>query len=64
MIFGLSCCVDWLVEANVSEKHAVSIVRAEVMSWDCEGPYVGLMERKSEGKGPVRTSEAEAELDK
>jgi hypothetical protein len=23
-----------------------------------------LMERKSEGKGPVRTSEAEAELDK
>jgi hypothetical protein len=24
--------VDWLVEANVSEKHAVSIFRAEVTS--------------------------------
>jgi hypothetical protein len=27
--FWLSCCVDWYVGVSVSEKHAVSIVRAE-----------------------------------
>jgi hypothetical protein len=27
--FGLSHCVDWLVEAKISEKRAVSIFRAE-----------------------------------
>jgi hypothetical protein len=32
--------VDWLIEANVPEKCAVSIFRAEVMSQDSEGPYV------------------------
>jgi hypothetical protein len=35
MIFiGLNHRVDWLVEANVSEKHAVPIFRTEVMSRD------------------------------
>jgi hypothetical protein len=29
--FGLRCCVDCLVEANISEKHAVSIFGAEVL---------------------------------
>jgi hypothetical protein len=29
-LFGLSHCVDWFVEANISEKCAVSISRAEV----------------------------------
>jgi hypothetical protein len=33
--------VDWLVEANVSEKHAVSIFRrAARMTQDAEGPYI------------------------
>jgi hypothetical protein len=30
MLYGLSRRVDWLAEANVSEKRAVSIFRAEV----------------------------------
>jgi hypothetical protein len=36
MFFGLSCCVDWLVEASVSEKCAASIFRVEVMSRDSD----------------------------
>jgi hypothetical protein len=28
-----------LVEANVPEKHAVSIFRAEVLSWNSKGLY-------------------------
>jgi hypothetical protein len=31
--------VDWLVEANVSEKCAVSFFRVEVMRWDSQGLY-------------------------
>jgi hypothetical protein len=29
--------VDWLVEANVSEKHTLSIFRAEVMMFEIRG---------------------------
>jgi hypothetical protein len=39
--------VDWLVQANVSQKRAVSIFRAEVMNRDSEGGR----RVKSEGKG-------------
>jgi hypothetical protein len=38
--FGLNHHVDLLVEANVSEKSAISIFRAEVMSRNCKGPYI------------------------
>jgi hypothetical protein len=31
--------VDWLVEANTSEKHTVSIFRAEVTMLGIEGLY-------------------------
>jgi hypothetical protein len=30
--------VESLAEANVSERRAVTIFRAEVISWDSEGP--------------------------
>jgi hypothetical protein len=31
--------VDWLVEANVSEKRTISIFRAEVIMLEIEGLY-------------------------
>jgi hypothetical protein len=37
LVLGIN--VGWVVEANISEKHAVSIFRAEVMSWDSEELY-------------------------
>jgi hypothetical protein len=39
--------MDWLVEANILKKCAVSIFKAEVMSQDSEGPYI------QEGRGEV-----------
>jgi hypothetical protein len=39
MILGVRHNEDWLAEATVLEKHAVSISRAEVMIWDSEGLY-------------------------
>jgi hypothetical protein len=38
--FCLNRFIYWLGEANVSEKRAISIFRAEVMSRDCEGPCI------------------------
>jgi hypothetical protein len=38
--------VGWLVEANISAKHVVSIFRADVMSWDCVGPLIQNGTRK------------------
>jgi hypothetical protein len=32
--------VDWLTEAKVFRKCAVSSIRAEVMSWNSERPYI------------------------
>jgi hypothetical protein len=65
--FGLKCYVDWLVEANISEKHALSIFRAEVISWDLEGLVCACVCRVARGedrrKGPIRTNKSEAELD-
>jgi hypothetical protein len=40
MFFLVNQYVYWLVEDNISEKHAVSIFRSEMMSWDCDGPYI------------------------
>jgi hypothetical protein len=36
MFFGLSCHVDWLVEASVSEKCTVSIFMAEALKMEME----------------------------
>jgi hypothetical protein len=36
MFFGFSLRVDRLVETSASEKRAVSIFRAEMMSWVSE----------------------------
>jgi hypothetical protein len=43
--------VDWLVEANISEKCAVSTFRAEVMSRDSEEPYIYGSRRVNLKKG-------------
>jgi hypothetical protein len=48
--FGLSRLVDWLVEANHSEKRAVSILRVEVIIRDSEGPYICIHTQRHEGK--------------
>jgi hypothetical protein len=42
--------VEWLVEANISEKRTVSIFRAEVTMLGIEG-FFGWQEGKSKGKG-------------
>jgi hypothetical protein len=49
--FRLNRYVDWLVQANVSGKRAVSIFRAEVMSLDCEGPHTKYRVVGGEGEG-------------
>jgi hypothetical protein len=49
-----------LTEANVLEKLAVSIFRAEAMSWDSD--YIGWQDGKSEGKSQSRRSEVAIEL--
>jgi hypothetical protein len=46
MFFGVKAKSRWLVEANVSEKHAVSIFKAEVISQDSEGPYIYRVARR------------------
>jgi hypothetical protein len=45
--------VDWLVETNVSEKHTVSIFRAEVTMLGIEGFYRAAG-REVCRKGPIR----------
>jgi hypothetical protein len=44
-----------LVYSNVSEKHTVSIFRAEVVMLGSGGIYVGLKEGKAEGVGQSQT---------
>jgi hypothetical protein len=57
--------VDWLIEANVLEKHAVSIFRAKMMSWDSEGFYryicvcVRVRAQWQEGRLKVRSNQEE-----
>jgi hypothetical protein len=47
--------VDWLVEANDSEKCAVSIFRVEMICWDLEEPYIYRMAgQEVEGEGQSR----------
>jgi hypothetical protein len=39
MFFGLRSRIDWLVEFNILEKHAVFIFRAKMICWESEGTY-------------------------
>jgi hypothetical protein len=53
-----------LVEGNILKKRAVSIFRAEVTSrTQRDFIYTRWQEDKSEGKGPIRTSDVETEPD-
>jgi hypothetical protein len=47
IVFGLRCCMDWLAEANVLEKRAISIFRAQLISWHSEGPYIYIEWQKT-----------------
>jgi hypothetical protein len=53
--------VDWLVKASVSEKHAVSIFRAEVMMLGIKWDYIGWQKGKCEEKGQSGRNEVEIE---
>jgi hypothetical protein len=52
--------VDWLVEANVSQKCTVSIFRVEVTMLG-NRDYIGWQEQKSEGRGQSGWSKVEIE---
>jgi hypothetical protein len=45
------------VNANILEKHTVSILRAEVAMLGSGGIYIGLEKGKAEGVGPIRDEE-------
>jgi hypothetical protein len=56
MFFWVWCHIDSSLDANVSEKHAISIFKAEMVMLGSGGFYIGSEEGKAEGEETTKTN--------